>query len=184
MNRAQEIVEHVLNEAGTALIAGDFSRFVGHFEIPVVVETYENRIVLDTEAALRDMFFSVHKYYRDLGVSQIHRCSISAAFDGADNIHASHINYVLAHGGLAQDAFAVYSQLRRGTAGWQVWCSQYAIPDSDLLNRVLSGDVDSASVVIGRGQEKLNLEEDEGQSAGFQVWRLASIRQSSDESGD
>lgn len=136
---AMAIHQDLLDRSGAAMMARDYAAFRAVFALPTVIETFEFRCVLDSEAALRDLFDRV-THHRDVGrVADIVRRCVSAGYRDADTICATHeTRYILQGNILQKEPHSGFSVLQRDAAGdWRVSSSQYAVWGGNALNRAI-----------------------------------------------
>lgn len=131
------VSEMLLEETRVALLKGDFEAFAVHFLFPQVIDTFEGRHRLNSREELRAVFEAVCGQNRAIGVTDMVRTCIAAAFKDPDTIEATHVARLLAGTRLLQEPHTVLSLLRRVGGTWKIASSQYAMREAAPLRRAL-----------------------------------------------
>ncbi|EBA09317.1 hypothetical protein [Sagittula stellata] len=135
---AEIIVEDLLERTGLAIADRCFERFAECVCLPFVVETFEGRLRIETEASMRDWFNRNVDFYDIIGVTDMQRFCISASYRSDTMIVSAYESRLVQHGHrLEREPYMVYTEIRLVAGRWGVWFAQYAIADSDVHNRVL-----------------------------------------------
>ncbi|MEO1550107.1 MAG: hypothetical protein AAFR93_06700 [Pseudomonadota bacterium] len=137
---AREVSEHLLHRTGEAMLSGDFEAFMACFQLPLEIETFTGRRVVETADDLRQTSLAVHAYYQTKGVTELFRVCIDASFRDPDTVVATHIARPLKGDVPVQEAYPVLSILTRTDHGWKIAQSQYAVEGEPLLAKALMGN--------------------------------------------
>ncbi|MGR3368990.1 MAG: hypothetical protein ACU0CC_12715 [Sagittula sp.] len=135
---AHQIVEDLLERTGSAITDRNFDRFAECVCMPLLVETFEGRLRIDSEASMRDWFNRNVDFYDIIGVTDMQRRCVSASYRSDTMIVSAYESRLVQHGHrLEREPYMVYTEIRLVAGRWGVWFAQYAIADSDVHNRVL-----------------------------------------------
>ena len=129
----------MLETTGRALMTGDFELFAGCFAYPQELQTFIGRRILRTEEDLNDVFRAVRTHYMKLGVTELVRTCVEAAYKDDNTIEAVHETRLLSGTTIVQAAFPVMSTLRYIDGRWQVKGTTYAMPSDEDSNNSLLG---------------------------------------------
>ncbi|MEM6825727.1 MAG: hypothetical protein AAF566_11495 [Pseudomonadota bacterium] len=133
------VCERLLETTRDALLTRDYPAFVSAFQLPVTMEAFEGRRVVDTDDCFRRTFDAACNYYAAQHVTDLVRHVVAAAFVGPDDINSTIECRVLAGTRLVQAPFAVHSRMKR-VAGddWRIIETIYLVEDAPRFSRILS----------------------------------------------
>lgn len=145
---ARRIYQSLLDGIGDAVRLGNFERYMPFFQLPHILETFEDRTVIETPAVMQSMFEGIQSRMRDMDIPELKRTCSVALFDGPDTIRGCHDTHLINSNGILCDAYSALSTLRLSDGQWQVAVSQYAedpasIPS--LAQRDLNQDQNAAA---------------------------------------
>lgn len=123
---ARRIYQSLLDGIGDAVRLGDFDRYIPFFYLPHILETFEDRTVIETPEAMNSMFEGIQNRMRDMDVPELKRICSVAEFDGADTIRGCHDTHLINRKSILCDAYSALSTLRLIDGHWLVAVSQYA----------------------------------------------------------
>lgn len=122
---------------GRALMAGDFAAFSACFAVPLELDTFDGRRLIETREDLRATFEAVCGHYRQTGVTELVRHCQEATAAGPDTILALHQTRLVAGAQLVQQPYPALTQFRRVQGRWYIVAIRYAITDSPRHNAAL-----------------------------------------------
>lgn len=125
------IHQFTLDITGLALETGDFDLFAAFFHLPHHIETFGASVVLRTQRDLRVVFDNSRTHVEHSGIARRVRDCISASFQGADTILATHVSRVMHGHQQLREPVPCHSVLERIGGLWKVVRSSYAIEESD-----------------------------------------------------
>ena len=146
---AREVSEHLLERTGQAMISGDKNAFLSCFSLPQEIQTFEGSRLITTEADLLQVFRAVRTHYEKIGITEMVRHCVEAAFSDPHTVIATHETRLVRGNVITQKPFPVLSVLRFDQSGWRIASSSYAIEDRNDHNAALM----SAGQVY-RGQQE------------------------------
>ena len=112
------IYQDALNTVSQAVLAGDFRRYVAMIDLPYLVHTATNDLLVTTTAELLPTFVSLHEGLCALGVTHYERVARSADYVDRDRIEGWHFTHMIADGHAVKCPHAASQTLvRRG----KVW---------------------------------------------------------------
>lgn len=132
-----QVLEHTLQVTGDALISGDFDAFASIFDLPHNITTFEGNVVLKTPQDLRQTFDSIRNQFRQNRITSIVRQCISAQFDGAKRIKATHTTRLLAGAQQIGETSMGYSILTLKSGRWLGVASQYAVAEEHMSRAII-----------------------------------------------
>lgn len=139
ISQAHDIAEDLLNRTGVAMDKGDFDAFESCFLRPIVMETLEEKLLLQTKKDVRRTFDAVRRFRAENGVITAVRENVSAEFIDARTIAATHVTRMLTarNTGLGQPYLA-HSLLRNVDGEWLIQFCKYTVDDLPELNAALA----------------------------------------------
>ncbi|MEQ6248775.1 hypothetical protein ABMC89_07790 [Sulfitobacter sp. HNIBRBA3233] len=137
METAKDVSQRLLEITGTALLSGDFDRFMSCFHLPHCIETSDRKAVLETRDQMRAVFDRVVCDYRRKGVTDLVRVCDVAEFRGSDRIEATHTTHMMAGNYRVQDPFPAFCVIARVDGDWKLSASQYAVDNNTTVGRAL-----------------------------------------------
>lgn len=125
-------------ETGEAIKSGEFKRFMRHFALPFVLETFEGKHLIRTEHEMKLHFDGVRQFRAENGIVDSRRENISAEFHDANTIALIHVSHLFQEGNVLFDRpYPTYSVIRNVAGKWRTHYCQYAIGDMDAFTRAL-----------------------------------------------
>lgn len=134
---AREVSEHLLERTRQALLTGAENDMVDCFSLPHDIQTFVGQRLITTEAELRSLFHAVTAHYRKIGVTDIVRHCVEAAFMDPHTVTATTETRLVNGNVIVQKPFPVFSVLKFRDGRWQVASSCYAIEDRPDHNAAL-----------------------------------------------
>ena len=118
---------------------GDFDAFESCFSRPVVMETLEEKLLLQTREDVRRTFDAVRRFRAQNGVIGALRENVSAEFVDAQTIATTHVTRMLtAQNTTFGQPYIAYSLVRNVGGIWRIHFCQYAVDDLPQLNAALT----------------------------------------------
>ncbi|MEM7719426.1 MAG: hypothetical protein AAF222_09485 [Pseudomonadota bacterium] len=131
---AIEIANDLLEKTGDAMQAGEFQRFRDCFAVPFLLETFEYKRLLRTEAELESVFDAVRQFRELNHITFVIRENVAAQYVRNDTISATHVSRMVQRGDmLFGRPFPTYSLIKNIDGCWRLTFSQYAIEESHGL---------------------------------------------------
>lgn len=135
---ASEIAEDLLARTGDAMDRGDFDSFERCFSRPVIMETLDEKLLLQTREDMRRTFDAVRKFRRENGVIKALRENISAEFIDENTITTTHVSRMMGSDNTAfGQPYVAHSLARRSGDTWLIHFCQYAAVGIPQLNAAL-----------------------------------------------
>lgn len=136
---ACEIAQDLLTRTGQSMEAGDFDNFAECFSLPLVIETFEDSLLLQTRSDVRRTFDAVREFRARNGVVETVRENVSAKLIGDDLVAATHVSRMLtARNQLVGPPYVAFLMIRKIKGHWLIQFCQYAVDDLPELNAALS----------------------------------------------
>lgn len=133
------VCENLLEKTREALLTRDYPAFYAAFQLPVTMEAFEGRRVVDTDDCFRRTFEAACNYYASQHVTDIVRHVVAAAFAGPDDINSTVECRILSGARLVQAPFAIHSRLKRAKGDdWRIVETIYLVEDAPRFSRILS----------------------------------------------
>ncbi len=137
--QAHDIAEDLLDRTGRAMDNGDFEAFESCFSRPVVMDTLEEKLLLQTREDVRRTFDAVRRFRAQNGVIKALRENVSAEFVDPQTIATTHVTRMLtAQNAILGQPYIAHSLLRNVNGTWQFNFCQYAVDDLPQLNAALA----------------------------------------------
>jgi hypothetical protein len=121
------ICEHLLDLTRRALLEGDFDAFEQAFLLPHIHTTLDGTVFLETREDLLELHTRVTREFARLGVDDIHRVILSAAFSGPDRIVVQTVSHHLSGGRRVNTPFPVMTELQRCGPQWRIASANYVV---------------------------------------------------------
>lgn len=132
------ICSQVLEATGSAVLHGAFEPFASHFNEPTIFETFEGRRVIETKDELRRTFEAAGAFYAGLGVTDLVRHVVAAAFSAPNTVHATIECRVLAGTVLVLHPYSLHTVLEKVEDRWLISETIYIIEDAPRFTRLVS----------------------------------------------
>jgi hypothetical protein len=121
------ICEHLLDLTRRALLEGDFDAFEQAFLLPHIHTTLDGTTFLETREDLLELHTRMTHEFARLGVDDIHRVILSAAFTGPDRIIVQTVSHHLSGGRRVNTPFPVMTELQRCGPQWRIASANYVV---------------------------------------------------------
>lgn len=121
------VSEYLLARTGEAYMSGDFDSFAACFALPQGIETFKGRNLIANPEELLAFFNAMRAQFCRLGVTDLVRRCVAAAFRDPDTIEATHETRLISGALLVQPCYPCFSVLKRTPRGWLIAGGQYAI---------------------------------------------------------
>lgn len=133
------IHEDLLERTRAAYMKDDFDAFHACFVLPHTIETFEGERRVETMAQHREIFMAMRAMMQDMGVIDMHRRAIEAAFIAPDRIDTTFVSKYILPGYKVSEEVVGNSILELIDGAWKIRDSRYAtqmnIVSRTLLNR-------------------------------------------------
>ncbi|MFK7754535.1 MAG: hypothetical protein AB8B51_18550 [Sedimentitalea sp.] len=127
---AKHVSERLLKITGDALMSNDVKSFASVFSLPHSITTFEAVTVLRTLDDVKKMYYNVQRHYHSIGVTDLVRYCVAAAYKSADQIEATHVAHLMQGAHRLAEPATVFSTLERIDGEWMITSSQYAIDNA------------------------------------------------------
>ena len=118
---------------------GDFDAFMRCFALPLVVETFESKRLLQSERDIQHVYDAVREFRTSNGIVDVFRENVSAAFVDTETIAATHVTRMLQAGDiLFGRPYPAFSRIKCIKGEWRIQFCQYAVDDPSQLNTALT----------------------------------------------
>ncbi|MEO1536671.1 MAG: hypothetical protein AAFR73_02975 [Pseudomonadota bacterium] len=135
---AYDITNPMIKGTGAAIRDGDFDAFMKHFNVPLILETYEGKMILNNRHEVERHFHGVRKFRAEKGVVDSRRENVLAEFHCPKTIALIHVSHLLlADGSVFDRPYPTYSVIRMIGGRWLTCYCQYAVGDHDAFTRAL-----------------------------------------------
>lgn len=135
---ALAIANDLLTRTGDAMQTGDFAGFMQCFSVPLVMETFDGKQLLQTRSDIERVFDAVRTFRSSNAIVEVIRENVAAEFVAADTIAATHVCRMLQEGNvLFGRPYPAYSTIRKVDGIWRINFCQYALDDLLPLNQAL-----------------------------------------------
>jgi hypothetical protein len=128
---ASDIAEALLEITGEALLSGDFDAFAAVFHVPQVMATMAGPIHMETLDDMRRAFDEMHQHFKAVGVTQMVRTCVAAAYETPTRIQSTHVSDLLHNGKRLNEPYPVFSVIERIDGNWKVTGGEYALEPSN-----------------------------------------------------
>ena len=120
--------------------AGNFDAFLECFSVPLIMETFEGKCLLQTREDIKSVFDAMRAFRVDNAISRFVRENVAATFTDPDTLAATHVSRMLKDGDiLFGRPYPAYSLFNRVGDAWKIHYCQYAIDEPAELNHTLLG---------------------------------------------
>jgi hypothetical protein len=136
VTEAMEIHNDLLDRTRAAYMAGDFDAFHACFALPFSIETFEGQRFVETREQHRAVFDGVSAMLRDMGVIDMYRRTVEAAFIAPDKIDTTFLSQYILPGYKVSEEIVGNSILEWIDGAWKVRNSRYATK-MNLVSRAL-----------------------------------------------
>lgn len=136
VTEATQIHSDLLDRSRAAYMAGDFDAFDACFARPFSIETFEGQRLVETRDQHRAVFERVSAMLRDMGVIDMYRRTVEAAFIAPDRIDTTFLSQYILPGYRVSEEIIGNSILERIDGVWKVRNSRYATK-MNLVSRAL-----------------------------------------------
>lgn len=135
---ALSIADDLLERTGVAMASSDFPAFLECFTVPMVMETFDGKTLIQTESALEGVFHSVVAFRAAQSIDDVVRENVAAEFIDFETIATTHVARMMQAGNhLFGRPFPAYSVIKRIDRTWRIQFCQYALDDLPQLNDIL-----------------------------------------------
>ncbi len=142
---ALSIANRLLEITGDAMQRGDFDAFAECFSLPLVMETFEGKQLLQTRSDIQTVFDAVRSFRAANAIHHIVRENVAAQFVDAETISATHVSRMLQKGDiLFGRPYPAYSIIKRINDHWRITYCQYAVDEPSQLNAALGSKKEKA----------------------------------------
>ncbi|WP_136439830.1 hypothetical protein [Pacificoceanicola onchidii] len=124
---AIEIAQDLLERSGKSYFENDFDLFRSCFQIPQEFETFGGKRRISTVEELRALFDGMLKYFKDNGITGLHRRVIAARFLSEDSIQSTHEAQFITDKAQIGSPYPVMSILEKRGTDWKVVRGSYAL---------------------------------------------------------
>lgn len=136
---AADIVKEILERTRGAYQSEDFEAFRDCFDLPILVETLNGAARIRTEDELHDRFSGMCSAYRALGVIDLYRKIVNAAFHDPHEIRATFLTRQILPGHVFGEDLVGHGIFRLTAAGWRV-VRCHSATSSQPFSRIILGE--------------------------------------------
>lgn len=135
---AYDITDPMIRETGEAIKSGDFEKYMRHFAVPFVLETFEGKHLIGSQQEMKQHFDGVRAFRAENGIAYSKRENISAEFQDDRTIALVHVSHLF----LADDTrfdrpYPTYSVIRETDGRWLTYHCRYGVGDLEMFTRAL-----------------------------------------------
>lgn len=138
---ARSIYQGLLEKIRFSLIENNFKAYASYFELPNLVETFDDNFSINTEKELAVIFDKTRHNLQLENIRDFARHCAVARFVDEETISAGHETRLITDQLEIQNSYPALSTLRFANGSWKIKSSQYAASSSDLpvdLNKLMS----------------------------------------------
>lgn len=134
---AAQVSEYLLEKTGRAILGDDVEEFIKYVTLPIEIQTFEGRRVIRRQEEMRKVFGAVRAHYATIGVTDMVRYCVEAAFTDADTVVAMHETRLITGSVIKRNPFPTLSMLKFDGEDWKIVSCSYAIEDQKEHNAAL-----------------------------------------------
>ena len=134
---ARDICEASLTDTKHALLQNDFNLMAACFEMPLNIDTFEGTRTVRNRLEFSKLFDDARRYYQSIGVTEISRSCVEAAFKDEKTVVATHETRLLNGTRTLVDPYPVMAEMKWDKRGWKIVRNSYGLTSTDGLSRAL-----------------------------------------------
>ncbi|MGR3513978.1 MAG: nuclear transport factor 2 family protein [Paracoccaceae bacterium] len=135
---ALTIADDLLERTGRAMASNDFPGFLQCFTVPMVMETFDGKTLIQTERVLEGLFQSVVAFRAAQSIVDVVRENVAAEFIDFETIATTHVSRMMqSRNRPFGRPFPAYSVIKRIDGTWRIQFCQYALDDLPQFNDIL-----------------------------------------------
>lgn len=135
---AYDITDPMIRETGEAIQSGDFDKYMRHFALPFVLETFEAKHLIGSRREMQEHFDGVRAFRAEQRIAYSTRENISAVFQDPKTITLIHVSHLFHTDGTRFDRpYPTYSVIRENDGHWLTHHCRYGVGDLEAFTRAL-----------------------------------------------